>query len=157
MNIFSKMKWPRLRSVLGLVLAVVATCLVGCGGAQVTQPTTYSAEQIAQLAIFAPRVTELRDRFPELEDYIQSKDWVDISAFIHGPMGELRVGLDRVTVRLLPQDAKQAQSYADEIGNHLEKLDAAAAEYNQIVAGREYRAVLDDFDAFIGLIPNETT
>ncbi|NEQ45324.1 MAG: photosystem II protein PsbQ [Leptolyngbya sp. SIOISBB] len=151
------MKWPRLRSVLGLVLAVVATCLVGCGGAQVTQPTTYSAEQIAQLEIFAPRVTELRDRFPELEDYIQSKDWVNISSFIHGPMGELRVGLDRVAVRLLPQDAEQAQYYADEIGAHLEKLDAAAADYNQIAAGREYREVLDDFDTFIGLIPDETT
>ncbi len=155
MKMFSTMKWPRWRAVLSLVLAVIATGIIGCGGAEVTQPTTYSAEQIAQLEIFAPRVIELRDRFPELEDYIQSKDWVDISSFIHGPMGELRVGLDRVAVRLLPQDAEQAQYYADEIGTHLEKLDAAAAEYNQIAAGREYRAVLDDFDAFIGLIPKE--
>ncbi|WP_204138576.1 photosystem II protein PsbQ [Halomicronema sp. CCY15110] len=151
---FSKIKWFRLRPILSVVLAVVATCLVGCGGADVAQPTTYSSEQIAQLEIFAPRVTDLRDRFPELEDYIQNKNWVDISAFIHGPMGELRVGLERVAVRLLPQDEKQAKYYAEEIGTHLEKLDAAAEEYNQIEAGKQYREVLDDFNAFVELIPD---
>ena len=152
---FNKMQWPRWRSVISLFLAVMATCLVGCGRANVAQPTTYSAEQIAQLEIFAPRVTELRDRFPELEDYIQKKDWVDISSFIHGPMGELRVRLERVAARLLPQAAEQAKYYAEEIGTHLEKLDAAATDYNQIVAGKEYREALDDLDAFIALIPDE--
>lgn len=157
MSMFGKMKWLRWRPVLSLVLAVVATCLVGCGGAKVAQPTTYSTEQIAQLEIYAPRVTELRDRFPELANYIQAKDWVDISAFIHGPLGELRVGLERVAARLLPQDATQARAYAEEIGTHLEKLDAAAEEYNQIEVGRQYREAIDDFDAFISLIPKATT
>ncbi len=151
---FSKIKWFRLRPIVSVVLAIVATCIVGCGGAEVSQPTTYSGEQIAQLEIFAPRVTELRDRFPELEDYIQNKDWVDISSFIHGPMGELRVRLDRVAVRLLPQDVEQAKYYAEEIGTHLEKLDAAAEAYNQIEAGKQYREALDDFNAFVELIPN---
>lgn len=151
---FSKMKWFRSRPILSVVLAVVATCIVGCGGAEVAQPTTYSGEQIAQLEIFAPRVTELRDRFPELEDSIQNKQWVDISSFIHGPMGELRARLDRVAVRLLPQDAEQAKYYAEEIGNHLEKLDAAADEYDQIEAGKQYREALDDFNAFVELIPD---
>lgn len=151
---FSKIKWFRLRPIISVVLAVVATCIVGCGGAEVSQPTTYSGEQIAQLEIFAPRVTELRDLFPELEDYIQNKDWVEIDSFIHGPMGELRVRLDRVAVRLLPQDAEQAQYYAEEIGTHLEKLDAAAEAYNQIEAGKQYREALDDFNAFVELIPN---
>lgn len=155
MNMFSKMKQIRLRSVLGLVLAVVATCLVGCGGSDVSQPTTYSGEQIAQIEIFAPRVTELRDRFPELENYIQNKKWVDISSFIHGPMGELRARLDRVAMRLLPQDAEQAKFYAEEIAKHLEKLDAAAEDYNQIEAGKQYREALDDFDAFVSLIPDQ--
>lgn len=155
MNMFSKIRRFRLRSVLGLILAVVATCLVGCGGSNVAQPTTYSGDQIAQLEIFAPRVTELRDRFPELENYIQNKDWNDISSFIHGPMGELRARLDRVAVRLLPQDTEQAKFYAEEIGKHLEKLDAAAEDFNQIEAGKQYREALDDFDAFISLIPDQ--
>jgi len=156
MNMFSKIKRFRFRSVMGLLLAVMATCLVGCGGANVSQPTTYSGEQIAQIEIFSPRVTELRDRFPELEDYIQNKDWVNISSFIHGPMGELRARLDRVAVRLLPRDAEQAKYYAEEIGKHLEKLDGAAKDYNQIEAGKQYREALDDFDAFVSLIPDQT-
>ena len=134
---------------------MVATCLVGCGGADMSQPTTYSGDQIAQIEIYAPRVTELRDRFPELENYIQNKDWVNISSFIHGPMGELRARLGRVTSRLLPQDAEQAKYYAEEIAKHLEKLDAAAEEYDQIEAGKQYREALDDFDAFVSLIPSQ--
>lgn len=155
MTIFSKIKRFRFRSVIGLLLAVIATGLVGCGGSNVSQPTTYSGEQIAQIEIYAPRVTELRDRFPELENYIQYKDWVNISSFIHGPMGELRARLGRVAARLLPQDAEQARYYAEEIAKHLEKLDAAAEDYNQIEAGKQYREALDDFDAFISLIPSQ--
>lgn len=149
------MKQFRFRAVLSLVLAAVATLVVGCGGANVSQPTTYSADQIAQIEIYAPRVTELRDRFPELEDYIQSKDWSDISSFIHGPMGELRARLGRVTARLLPQDAAQAKALADEIAVHLERLDAAASSFNQIEAAKQYREALDDFDAFVSLIPDQ--
>ncbi|MGF1459470.1 MAG: photosystem II protein PsbQ [Leptolyngbyaceae cyanobacterium] len=148
------MKRFRLRSMLGLILALVATCLVGCGGTNISQPTTYSVDQLAQIDIYAPRVTELRERFPELENYIQNKEWNDISSFIHGPMGELRVRLGRVTARLLPQDADEAQFYADEIGKHLERLDAAAEDFNQIEAAKQYREALDDFDAFISLIPD---
>lgn len=146
----------RFRMILGLVLAFVATCLVGCGGSDVSQPTTYSGEQISQIEIYAPRVTELRDRFPELENYIQNKDWVNISSFIHGPMGELRARLGRVTARLLPSDAEQARYYAEEIGKHLERLDTAAEEFNQIEAAKQYREALDDFDQFISLIPTQS-
>ncbi|MDB9526612.1 photosystem II protein PsbQ [Oscillatoria sp. CS-180] len=143
----------RFRSLLGWALAAIAVCIVGCGGADVSQPTTYSNEQLAQIEIYAPRVVELRDRFPELEDYIQNKDWVDINSFIHGPLGELRARLGRVTSRLLLQDAEKAKVLADDIGNHLERLDAAAEKYNQIEAASQYRQALDDFDAFISLIP----
>ncbi|HEY9888777.1 MAG TPA: photosystem II protein PsbQ [Candidatus Obscuribacterales bacterium] len=143
----------RFRSLLSLALAAIATFIVGCGGANVSQPTTYSPDQLAQMEIYAPRVTELRDRFPELEAYIQKKDWVNIGSFIHGPMGELRARLGRVAVRLLPQDATKAKALADEIAVHLERLDAAASAYNQIEAASQYRQALDDFDAFLSLIP----
>lgn len=143
----------RFRPILAWILAAISVCIIGCGGSQVAQPTTYSADQMAQIGIYAPRVIELRERFPELEEYIQDKDWGDISSFIHGPMGELRARLDRVAVRLLPQSTPQARELAEEIGNHLERLDAASESYNQIEAANQYRQALDDFDAFISLIP----
>lgn len=143
----------RFRSFLGFLLAVLAVCIVGCGGAKVSQPTTYTPEQMAQVETYSSAVLELRDRFPELEQYIQTKDWVDISTFIHGPMGELRVKLGRLAARLLPQDAKQAKALAEDLGNRLERLDAAASEYNQIEAASQYRKALDDFDEFLALVP----
>lgn len=146
----------RFRSALSFLLAVIAVLIVSCGGSNVSQPTTYTSDQLAQIEIYAPQVTELRDRFPELENYIQNKDWVNIGSFIHGPMGELRARLGRVAVRLLPQDAEQAKALADDLAVHLERLDAAAQEFNQIEAAKQYREALDDFDAFISLIPDQT-
>ncbi|MEL7313543.1 MAG: photosystem II protein PsbQ [Cyanobacteria bacterium J06559_3] len=145
----------RFRSILGLFLAVIAVFVVGCGGTNVSQPTTYSADQIAQIELYNRPVVELRDRFPELEGYIQNKDWVDIRTFIHGPMGELRARLGRLTARLLPQDAKQAKALAEDLANRLERLDVAADEYNQVEAGSQYRKALDDFDAILSLVPQE--
>ncbi|MEM6836763.1 MAG: photosystem II protein PsbQ [Cyanobacteria bacterium P01_C01_bin.120] len=156
MKIFGFIKQLRWRSLTGVILALVATCLVGCGGAQVSGPATYTNEQLAQIEILAPRATELRVLFPELEEFIQNKDWVNISSFIHGPLGELRVRLNRLAIRLSPPDTKQAKYYAEEVAKHLEKLDAAAGAYNQVEAGNQYRQALDDLDAFIALIPGQT-
>ena len=147
----------RYRSFLGLILAVITVFVVGCGGGNISQPTTYTSDQIAEIQVYTPRVTELRDRFPELEAYIQDKDWVNIRSFIHGPMGELRVRLGRVAVRLLPQVADQAKALADELAVHLERLDAAAEAFNQIESAEQYRLALDDFDAFLSLVPDENS
>ncbi|MBE7382619.1 MAG: photosystem II protein PsbQ [Leptolyngbya sp. SIO1E4] len=147
----------RYRSFLGLILAVITVFVVGCGGGNISQPTTYTSDQIAEIQVYTPRVTELRDRFPELEAYIQDKDWVNIRSFIHGPMGELRVRLGRVAVRLLPQAADQAKALADELAVHLERLDAAAEAFNQIESAEQYRLALDDFDAFLSLVPDENS
>lgn len=144
----------RFRALLGFVLATAAVFIVGCGGTAVSQPTTYTPEQISDIQIYTPRVAEFRDRFPELEDYIQNKDWVNIGTFIHGPLGELRINLKRLSTRLLPGDTQQANALIEDIGLRLERLDAAAKAYNQIEAGRQYRLALDDFDEFLALIPS---
>ena len=146
----------RLRSFLSILLAAIATFIVSCGGPSTTQVPTYTATQLQQIQVFTSGVQALRDRFPELEDYIQNKKWVDIRAFIHGPMGELRVGLSRLANRLLPQDAPRAKALVDDLANHLERLDAAAAAYNQFESGEQYRLALDAFDAFLQLVPTGT-
>lgn len=144
----------RFRSLLSFVLAAIAVFVVGCGGGNVAQPKTYTPEQIADVQVYAPSVLELREQFPMLEDYIRNKSWFDIRTFIHGPMGELRVKLGRLTARLLPSDKAQAQALADDLANHLQRLDVAAEEFNLIEAAKQYRLALDDFDAFVSLIPN---
>ncbi len=145
----------RCRSIVSVLLAAIAVFVVGCSGASTAQPTTYSPDQVAAIQTYAPGVVELRDRFPELGDYVAQQDWVNIRSFIHGPMGELRARLGRVAARLLPQDAQQAQSLAAEIGNHLERLDAAAADFDPAESARQYQLAREDLNAFIALIPQE--
>jgi photosystem II protein PsbQ len=139
---------------LGIVLAIVATCLVACGGPAAKIPTTYTPTMLQQVELYTPAVTELRDRFPELEGYIQKRDWVNVQSFIHGPMGELRARLGRLGNTLLVKDQPQAKELAKDLFVHLERLDEAAASNQQVVAGQEYRNALDDFDAFLSLVPS---
>jgi photosystem II protein PsbQ len=143
----------RFRPLLGILLAMVATCLFACGGPAAKQPTTYTPAIMQRVELYTPAVAELRDRFPELEQYIQAKDWVDVQSFIHGPMGEMRARVNRLAATLLPQDQPQAKELAQDLYAHLERLDEAATEGRQVIAGQEYRNALDDFDSFLGLVP----
>jgi photosystem II protein PsbQ len=138
---------------LGIVLAVIATCLVACGGPAAKIPTTYTPEILQQVELYSPGVAELRDRFPELQGYIQKQDWVNVQSFIHGPMGELRARVNRLAATLLTKDKPQAQALAKELYVHLERLDEAAANGQQVITGQEYRNALDDFDSFLNLVP----
>jgi photosystem II protein PsbQ len=143
----------RFRPLVGLLLAVVATCLVACGGPAAKIPTTYTPDLLQQVELYSPGVAELRDRFPELQGYIQKQDWVNVQSFIHGPMGELRSRVNRLAGTLLTKDKPQAQALAKELYVHLERLDEAATNGQLVIAGQEYRNALDDFDSFLSLVP----
>jgi photosystem II protein PsbQ len=144
----------RFRPLLAIVLAVVVTCLMACGGPAVKVPPTYTPEVLQRIELYRSGVDSLRDRFPELQGYIQNQDWVNVQSFIHGPMGELRARVNRLAASLLLRDQPQAEALAKEIYGHLERLDEAAANGQQTAAGREYRNALDDFDSFLSLIPS---
>jgi photosystem II protein PsbQ len=143
----------RFRPLLGILLAIAATCLVACGGPAAKIPTTYTPAILQQVELYTPAVAALRDRFPELEGYIQTKDWGNVQSFIHGPMGEMRTRVNRLANSLLTKDKPQAQAIAQELYTHLERLDEAAATNQQVIAGQEYRNALDDFDSFLSLVP----
>ncbi|HEY9738687.1 MAG TPA: photosystem II protein PsbQ [Trichocoleus sp.] len=143
----------RFRPILGVILAAIATLIVSCGGAAPKAPLTYTPEVLQKVQLYTPAVVELRDRFPELQGYIQDKNWVDVGSFIHGPLGEMRARMNRLAATLLPDDAAKAKELAKEFYVHLERLDQAASEENQVRAGQEYRNALDDFDTFLSLVP----
>lgn len=144
----------RFRPILGVILAAIATLIVSCGGAAPKPPATYTPEILQKVQLYAPAVSDLRERLPELEAYIQDKDWVNIGSFIHGPLGEMRTQMNRLAATLLPKDAAQAKLLAKEVYVHLERLDQAAADNNQVIAGQEYRNAIDDFDVFLDLVPS---
>ena len=144
------------RSILAVILAMVTTFLVSCSSPTATKPPTYSPEKMAQIQKFATTVTELREQMPILGNDIQKRDWTEVGSFIHGPFGELRQKMSYITRELLPKEQPVAREAAKDLFIHLENIDAASSSNNYQKAIDNYRAALQDFDAFLQLIPKSS-
>ncbi len=147
-----------LRSVLSLILVLVATLLVSCGGPSTTAkaPTTYSPEKIAQLQVYVKPVEDAKNRLSELETLIKDENWVDTRTFIHGPLGQLRQDMATLSRSLLPKDQPEAKKLSQELFIDFENIDAAAMERKQNVAASEYRQAVSDLNAFLDLVPKSS-
>jgi photosystem II protein PsbQ len=141
------------RSILSLVLAFVATVIVGCSGPATPIKLTYTPEQIAEIQSYASQISALRDRLPELDKLIQDENWVFTRNFIHGPMGELRVTLNQAARNLFPEAQKQARQLAKQVAEDLEDIDRAAADQDYRDASRHYADAVKDFEAFLQSLP----
>ncbi|WP_229424114.1 photosystem II protein PsbQ [Moorena producens] len=141
------------RSILTVILAMVMTFLVSCGSPSATTAPTYTPEKIAQIQTSATRVLELREKMPVLEANIQDENWVDVSSFIHGPLGDLGLSSNYLSGQLLPKDQKAAKEAAEELLKSLVKIDEASVERNSQLALKNYEAALKNFDDFLELIP----
>ena len=146
----------RFRSILALMLALVATFTISCSSATTAATKTapkYTPAQIEQIQQYVPALEEFRDRMSELQTMIQQRRWVDVGTFIHGPMGELRLSMNRVAANLSPQDKEAAREAAKDIYSDLVRIDQAAKEANYQKAVSNFRSVLQEFDSFLNLIP----
>jgi photosystem II protein PsbQ len=145
---------PRFRSILSLILVAIATLLVSCSNAPAAKiPTVYTPEKIAQLQVYVEPISQMRERMSELQNLIAKKQWVDAVALIHGPFGRLRKDMLDLSASLLVKDQKSAKQLAKDLFYHFERIDAAAKERNATVAEKQYREAINDFDAFLDLIP----
>ncbi|MGC1306364.1 MAG: photosystem II protein PsbQ [Phormidesmis sp.] len=144
------------RAVVGVLLAAIATFLVSCSGGPAAVAPTYTPEKISQLQTYVARIEQTRDRLPELERYIEKDNWVNVDNFTHGPLGQLRSEMVRLSNQLLPDDQKKAKILAEELSDHLQKIDAASQERNYNNAIFQYREFVADFDALLGVVPEET-
>jgi photosystem II protein PsbQ len=144
----------RFRSLLSLILVLVTTLLVSCGGPSATiAPPTYTAEKIEQLQSLAAPIEVAREKMSDLQSLIEKENWVDTVTFIHGPLGLLRQQMSYLSGSLLPKDQPKAQQLAKEVFRHFEQLDVAAKARNYGEVVSQYREALKDFDAFLSLIP----
>ena len=141
------------RPFLSLLLIIVATVLVACSGPQVQIPTTYSPEKIAQLQVYVTPLESACEKMETLRTLISEQNWVDIRTYIHGPLGQIRQDMLNLSRSLLPKDQAQATALARDVFSHLERLDVAAKERSLTQVGAQYREALEDFDAFLNLIP----
>jgi photosystem II protein PsbQ len=146
----------KIRSIISAALALIMVLMVGVHSveaAKVKKPATYTPEQLEQIQQYATDLQALRERLPELGTLIQESDWTFTQNFIHGPLGELRVKMQNLARTLLPDAQPNARKLAKEVFNHLVSLDLAAQNSKAAIADREYGAVLEDFDAFLALVP----
>lgn len=143
----------RLRSALLALVMAAAIALTGLGFAPVAQAETYSSAQKSQIEIFVPGVQDLRDRLPELESYIEGKRWREIQTFIHGPLGELRERLSRVSRRLKGSDRATAEAAAKDLFKHLVAMDEFAGKFDYKRAGAEYLESVKALDRFLNVVP----
>lgn len=148
----------RYRSILSLVLVLLATFLVSCGGPSVaTAPPTYTQAQVEKIQEYVPEVLAVRDRAAELQSLIQTKQWVKVRNFTHGPMAEARLSMNYIASNLLPQDQKPAREKVRNLLDHLVKVDQGAevANYQQAVTNSQ--AAFNDIESFLKLVPQPST
>ncbi len=143
----------RYRAMVGMMLAMVATFLVSCSSGPAAVAPTYTPEKIAQVQNYLNRVEIARERLPELEKYIEKDNWVNVDNFTHGPLGQIRTELNRLSSQLLPDDQAKSKIVTEDILGHLQKLDEASQGRNYGEAITQYREFVDDFDAFLSIVP----
>lgn len=146
----------RYRSILAWLLAVVATFTISCSSATaaITSASSYTADQIQQIQGYVSAIEKQRDRMSELQTLIQKQRWVDVGTFIHGPLGELRTDLNRLAFKLKPQDKAKATQITKDLYGDLVRIGQAANQGKSQAAISNFRAALQEFDAFLQLVPN---
>jgi photosystem II protein PsbQ len=143
----------RTRSIFALMMSFLMAFLVSCSSVEAKAPTTYTAAQIQQIQRYVPTLTELRSRMDNLGTLIQKRNWVDTRTYIHGPLGDLRGAMKSVSVSLLPKDQQKAVDLTKSLFADLVNLDIAAKDFNYAKVSSSYQKAVNDFDAFLQLIP----
>lgn len=142
------------RSVMAVFLAAIATLLVSCSsGGKAAAPPTYSADQIAQITIYANRIQTSKNRLPELAGYVRERNWANIDNFIHGPLGTLREQMNRLAYQLLPADKAEALALSDKISNDLEAMSAAVGAFDGSRTNTAYIRFAKDLSTLLNLVP----
>jgi photosystem II protein PsbQ len=147
----------KFRAVLTVVLALAAVVLLNLGSVaeakRPAKPLTYTSEQITEIQESASELTTIRDRLPELADLIQKQDWVFVGNFLHGPLGDIRTKMSRLSQKLLPNDQKQARTVAKAVADNLVAIDQASKDENYKAAIRNYGETIRDLDSLLQLVP----
>jgi photosystem II protein PsbQ len=92
----------------------------------------------------------------ELQTLIQRRDWIDVSNFIHGPLGELRLEMINISRSLLPPDQDKARQLTRALFDNLVKVDQAAKDGQPQKVMQNYQEALANIDNFLKLVPTSS-
>lgn len=149
-----KLVMSRLRPVLAVVLVLFASFFFSFGSfAAKTKGASYTPAQVQIIKKYEPRLAEYRGRMDELQSLIKKREWVNVGSFIHGPLGQLRQDIGYLNRNLLPNGQPEARKVAKDLFVDLEAIDKAAEVGNYSLAVQQYSQALNDFDAYLKLVP----
>ncbi len=143
-----------LRSLLSLMLVLVATVLVSCSGPTASIPEVYTPEKLQTIKIYRIPVDIAKKDIISLRELINDENWNDVKSVIHGPLGVLRRDLRYLSETLLPDDKEKSLEISEDLFLRLENLDAAAVEKNYSYATTSYNKAIADYKAYVQLIPD---
>ncbi|NJL40628.1 MAG: hypothetical protein HC899_30705 [Leptolyngbyaceae cyanobacterium SM1_4_3] len=120
---------------------------------QAGTPSSYSSAQLKNLKKSADAVNALRNRLESFQPAIEKRNWAEVHTGVAGLLPDLRQKMTSVTDQLALQDRLLARAIATEVFIHLERIDEADEVYDYQAAETNYLQAVQDFDAFLGLIP----
>jgi photosystem II protein PsbQ len=113
----------------------------------------YSSAQLKKLAKAGTEVNALRSRLEEFQPAIEKRNWAEVHKKIASLVPDLKSKMMSVTDQLSLNDRLLARALSTEVFIHLEQIDAADEVYDYQAAETNYLQALQDFDAFLSLIP----
>lgn len=145
----------RYQSLVALMLGLVAFMLVGCSGPSFRVETpTYSEAQVERIQQYIPEISTARDRLQnELIDDVRLKDWQEVRAFVHGPLGQMLLDMNYLARNLPPQAQKNARQVTKALVDDLIDIDQAAQKEDARAVSKAYKVALEDVNTFFQLIP----
>ncbi len=102
----------------------------------------------------AKDVKALRSRLEAFQPAIEKQEWSEIHKDVAGLLPDLKQKMMSVTDQLALSDRILAWAVSTEVFIHLERINEADEVYDEQAAETNYLQALQDFDAFLELLPS---
>lgn len=145
----------RVRAWMMVVIGLVAALLVSCGGPATTVkiPTTYSDTQLDLISNYLTTIEDNSTRLSQLETAITVADWQTVRTVMRGPLGQMILDMRNLNRNLLTKDQAPAVETTRAIVTDLLALDQAAIDEDIPAAQKAFKAVKQDYDNYLKLVP----
>jgi photosystem II protein PsbQ len=100
-----------------------------------------------------PVISKIQAEVEHLQELVDNQEWVNVRSYIHGPMGMTRKELASLALGVTGEQQKQIQKANRQVLTSLEKIDAAAEDFDAQrlrAAQNSLRDSLAALDALLG-------
>ncbi len=145
----------RVQAWVVLLLGLVASLLVSCGGPATTVkiPITYSDTQLDLISNYLTTIEDNAQRFDQLAKGVDQADWQTVRTVMRGPLGQMILDMRNLNRNLLTKDQAPAIATTRALVTDLLALDQAALDENVAAAEKAFRDAKQDYDTYLTLVP----